>query len=101
MNYPDMSVLQSGDIYSYGVILYEMITGIHPWNGLSVKDIHQQILNGTLLTVDSDVISKKLEETEYWKGYIKLMNMCKEYDYSKRTASRNLLVEVMNSWTIN
>jgi serine/threonine-protein kinase len=35
---------QQADIYSFGVLLYELFTGIKPFNGASVNEIFEQIL---------------------------------------------------------
>ena len=35
---------QQADIYSFGVLLYELFTGIKPFNGSSVNEIFEQVL---------------------------------------------------------
>ena len=50
------------DIWSVGVLLYEMITGINPFQSETSRDVHQRILSRKLLQIKRETCPAELQQ---------------------------------------
>ena len=80
-------VLPSADIYSFGVVMWEVVTRRKPWSELSDK---QEIFKAVRDEKRMLKLYKKSDDEDVPSGYEDLMKRCLEY-----IASRRPLIDVV------
>lgn len=71
------------DVFSFGVILWELMTRVTPWAGKAPESIYAEITTGSRLEVPLD--------TDFPESYIKLMTSCWLEDPNDRPSMKIVL----------
>jgi serine/threonine protein kinase len=77
------------DVYSFGLIVYELITGIPPFSGLNRQSFFDQVVNRNLRPPLD--ISENGHKVKLFPGAAELMNACWAPDYRLRPTTREVL----------
>lgn len=78
------------DVYSFAIILWEILTGEHPWKELHPMAVLFQIIQGSRPTIPEDL-------PDDWKGlkkYLDLMERCWAHDPSQRPTFKDIWQEL-------
>ena len=77
----------SDDVYSFGVILWELFTEQEPFAGFNLQEIKEKVVGG----------GERLEvPIDFCEGIIDILESCWESDPEKRATMNELLTEVRN-----
>ena len=79
------SCTKASDVFSFGVIMWEILTRRVPWDRETTWSIVGQVQNGGRLRVDDDTVERTDDmDDESVEEYIALMQACWDQDPEKR-----------------
>lgn len=84
------------DIYSLGVVMYEMITGLVPFDGENYVSVAMSHLNGEILAPSEKVTNLKIS-----KGFERVIMKCLQKHQSYRYQNANRLLQDLTLLSIN
>lgn len=80
------------DVYPFGIIMWEILTGCIPWEGLNCQYIKHQVL----VENERPEVPESLTDPEWKSLYIKLMKRCWSEDLESRPSYEEILSELKN-----
>lgn len=82
---------QKGDVFSFGVIMWEVATLEKPWEGLDDIEVERHLLDGHRLPIDDKLVDGG-EQCPIWEDYKRLMNAC----WNERPEERPCFNEILS-----
>jgi len=89
-----------GDVYSFGMLLFELLTLAEPFESVPMFDVYQKVADGKLPSVPETVRKAFLRDPTYYSRLLSLFESCVEVDPAKRpdmATVKDTLLSVMQA----